>query len=75
MFEKFGLCGLVPQKRGPKQAHKLNAKVLEFINEQIQKKPSISILELKNAIEKTFNLFVHQRTIERALIKKKRTIS
>lgn len=73
MFEELGLCGLVPQKRGPKEAHKLNTKVLEFINEQIQKTPSISISELKNAIEKTFKLLVHPRTIERALIKKKRT--
>lgn len=74
MFQEFGLCGLVPQKRGPKQAHKINTKVLDFMNEKIQETPSISILELKNAIEKTFKLLVHPRTIERALIKKKTTL-
>jgi len=73
MFDELGLCGLVPQKRGPKEAHKLNKKVLEFISEQIQEIPSISILALKAAIVKTFKLSVHPRTIERALIKKKKT--
>jgi transposase len=73
IFEEFGLCGLVPQKRGPKQAYKLNAEILEFMNEQIQENPSIGTIELKIAIEKKFKLSVHARTIERALIKKKRT--
>jgi transposase len=72
IFEELGLCGLVPQKRGPKQAYKLNTEVLEFMNEQIQKNPSIRAIELKITIEKKFNLSVHTRTIERALIKKKR---
>jgi transposase len=75
IFEKLGLEGLVPQKRGPKQAHKLSSEVLIFIKEQIQNSPSITILQLKKAIEDNFQLSVHPRTIERALIKKKRVVS
>lgn len=71
IFKKLGLHGLMPQKRGPKKAHKLDTDVLEFVNKQIEKKPSISVSELKIAIEKEFKLTVHTRTIERALIKKK----
>lgn len=71
IFKEFGLHGLMPQKRGPKKAHKLNADVLKFVNTQIGKKPSISISELKIAIEKEFKLTVHARTIERGLKKKR----
>jgi transposase len=73
-FKEFGLCGLIPQKRGPKQAHKLNPEILEFMDEQIKKNPSIKSHELKIAIEKKFGLFLHARTLDRALIKKKRSI-
>src|SRR5450432_3805955 len=31
VFEESGLAGLVPQKRGPKQAHKLTPEILEFL--------------------------------------------
>jgi transposase len=72
IFEELGLCGLLPQKRGPKQAHKLNPEILEFIDEQMQKSPSIKTQELKIAIEKRFGLFLHIRTLDRPLIKKKR---
>ena len=39
-FEEGGLAGLVPHKRGPKQAHKLTDEVLDFIIETRQKQPS-----------------------------------
>ena len=40
-FEHDGLSGLVPHKRGPKQAHKLTQEVLTFIGEVRQEEPSI----------------------------------
>ena len=72
IFNKCGLQGLVPQKRGPKKAHKLNDEVLKFIHGQMLENPSIRISELKITIEKKFGLSLHTRTIERALVKKKR---
>jgi transposase len=75
IFEECGLGGLIPQKRGPKRAHKLNIEILQFIDEQMEKIPSISILELQKSIKKKFEISVHSRTIERALIKKKRLLS
>ena len=71
IFNELGLVGLIPQKRGPKQAHKLNDDVVEFMNEKIRKNPSIGTSGLKIAIEKKFKLSVHSRTIERALKKKR----
>ena len=44
-FEQDGLAGLVPHKRGPKQAHKLTEEVLTFIGEMRQKEPSVRIAE------------------------------
>src|ERR1700737_476838 len=39
-LEEGGLAGLVPHKRGPKQAHKLNDEVLVFLVQTRQKEPS-----------------------------------
>src|SRR5215469_15140704 len=45
-FEQDGLAGLVPHKRGPKQAHKLTNEVMEFITDTRQKQPELGIAEL-----------------------------
>ena len=71
IFNELGLQGLVPQKRGPKKAHKLNDEVLKFIHKQMRENPSIKVSELKITIETKYGLSLHVRTIERALIKKR----
>ena len=68
-FKQDGLAGLVPHKRGPKQAHKLTGEVLTFINEVRQKEPSIRMPELASLIEERFGTKVHPRSIERSLLR------
>jgi transposase len=68
-FEQDGLGGLVPQKRGPKQAHKLTQEVLTFISESRQKDPSIRTTELAGLIHERFGITVHPRSIERSLLR------
>ncbi len=68
-FEQAGLAGLVPQKRGPKQAHKLTDEVLTFIGEVRQKEPSIRLPDLVKQIEQRFGAAVHPRSIERGLLR------
>jgi transposase len=68
-FEQDGLAGLVPHKRGPKQAHKLTDEVLTFINEARQKEPSLRLPELAKLVEERFGLNVHPRSIERSLLR------
>ena len=68
-FEQDGLAGLVPQKRGPKQAHKLTDEVLTFIGEVRQKEPSIRLPDLVKQIEQRFGTTVHPRSIERSLLR------
>src|SRR5260370_16430429 len=40
-FQHRGLPPLIPQKRGPKQPHKLSAHLLPFIRETLQKDPPL----------------------------------
>jgi transposase len=72
VFEKLGLVGLIPKKRGPREAHKMTADVLKFINDKIQKPPAMNSIELTKALKDRFGLSVHPRSIERALSRKKK---
>lgn len=62
-----GLAGLIPLKRGPKQARKLSAAVLEFVRQARQDDPSLSARDLARRIQERFAVTVHPRTIERGL--------
>ena len=68
-FEQDGLAGLVPHKRGPKQAHKLTEEVLTFIGEMRQKEPSVRLPDLVKLIQERFGTQVHPRSIERSLVR------
>jgi len=68
-FEQDGLAGLVPHKRGPKQAHKLTEEVITFIGEVRLKEPSIRLPDLVNRIQERFGTQVHPRSIERSLLR------
>ena len=68
-FEQNGLAGLVPHKRGPKQAHKLTEEVITCIGEMRQKESSIRLPDLVNRIEERFGIKVHPRSIERSLLR------
>ena len=68
-FEQDGLAGLVPHKRGPKQAHKLTQEVLTFIGEMRHKQPSVRLPDLVKLIQDRFGIRVHPRSIERRLLR------
>lgn len=68
-FQQEGLSGLVPRKRGPKQAHKLNEQVIAFIVETRQQQPSVRPAELVELIQDRFGTTVHPRSIERSLLR------
>jgi len=66
-FERAGLAGLAPQKRGPRRAHKLSAEVLEFLRQLRGEQPGIRYEELAERVRERFNLAVNPRSIERRL--------
>ena len=66
-FEQGGLGGLIPQKRGPKAAHKLTAEVVRFVREQQLADSGLRPPALVRLIARHFGVVVHPRSIERAL--------
>jgi transposase len=72
-LEREGLAGLVPKKKGPRRAHKLNAEVMDFLQEQLAQEPSLRASELATRLQGRFQLQVHPRSIERALARAKKT--
>lgn len=68
LLEQQGLPGLIPQRPGPKQAHKLSDEVLEFIHQRQQETDrALRAPELAQLVGREFGLSVHPRSIERAL--------
>ena len=66
-FEREGIPGLVPRKRGPRRRHKLTAEVLAFARQRHSGRHPLGISALLDEIEKHFGIRVHRRTLERAL--------
>ena len=71
-FERAGLVGLLPAKRGPHAGHKITAKVLAFIEELRAAEPELDAPALIERIAERFGLSVHRRTVERALARRKK---
>lgn len=67
-----GLPGLIPQRPGPRQAHKLSEEVVDFLLEQILRNSSLRAPALSRLIRQRFNLAVHPRSIERALERRRK---
>lgn len=67
-----GLCGFIPDRRGPREAHKLSGPVLLFIEETKQRNSSLTTPNLVTLVKQQFGIDVHRRSIERALNRKKK---
>ena len=71
-FDQEGISGLIPKKRGPRDAHKLTKEIMDFIEEQLKNDPGLRSVELAEMISKQFQFSVHPRSVERALARKKK---
>jgi len=69
-FERAGIAGLVPKKRGPRGPHKVQGEVLSFLEQQVIPGQPIRARELAALVRQKFDLEIHPRTIERTLGKK-----
>ena len=70
-FDKAGIVGLVPRKRGPHGPHKLQDEALAFVEQQLVVGEPVRARQLAELIRRKFDLNVHPRTIERAVAGKK----
>jgi transposase len=66
-FTQQGFAGLVPRKRGPHGAHKLDDAVMTFVATLRTEDPALSVRALLLRIHARFGLDVHPRSLERAL--------
>ena len=70
-FDKGGLAGLVPRKRGPHGPHKLQGEALAFVQQQLVAGQPVRARGLAKLVRQKFDLAIHPRTIERAVAGKK----
>ena len=66
-FKQRGIAGLVPRKRGPHGAHKLDDTVMAFVTTLRAEDPTLSVRALLPHLHVRFGLEVHPRSLERAL--------
>ena len=71
-FQEGGLPALLPQKRGPKAAHKLTDDVLAFVRQARQDNPSVRPAVLVSLVKERYGITVHPRSIERALTRRQK---
>jgi len=70
-YEDGGIQALIPQKTGPKQAHKLLPEGTVFIDDYVREHPDAHAAEINAHLKETVGISVHKRTIERYLSKKR----
>ena len=73
-FRQDGLVGLLPEKRGPRRAHKLGSEVVAFLQAAKTDDPTMSGAALADKLWKERRLRVHRRSIERALARREKKL-
>src|SRR5437763_15615505 len=74
-FQRDGLFGLLPEKRGPRRGHELTPEVLDFAIQLRASDPSLRPLDLAAAIQERFAVNAHPRSIERTLRRQEKKTS
>jgi transposase len=72
IFEAAGLPGLLPQRPGPKRAHKLSEEVVDRLEGSLAADPSLNAPRLAALLEAELGLRVHPRSVERALVRRRK---
>ncbi|MGG6898036.1 helix-turn-helix domain-containing protein [Rhizobium sp. BR 315] len=68
-FDMAGIAGLVPAKTGPRGPHKIDDKVLAFLQAQLVPGEPVRARELAKLVRRQLDIELHPRTIERVLKK------
>lgn len=72
VFDGEGLPGLVPQRPGPKRAHKFSEEVVDRLEQALEADPSLSSIQMAQLVEEEFGLRVHRRSVERAFSRRRK---
>ena len=71
-FEREGLGGLMPKKRGPRSGHKLTEEVMAFVQSEREQDRTLAWSELSEKLKARFSIEVHPRSIERVFKRTKK---
>jgi len=69
-FKNMGVSGLLPRRRGPKRAHKCTDEILDYVAQWRSDSPAAE--DVTKAIQKRFGVSINPRSIERALMRRKK---
>lgn len=69
-FERKGVPGLLPRRRGPKRAHKCTDEILDFAEQWSA--PAETGETVGEAVRSRFGITINDRSIERALARRKK---
>jgi transposase len=71
-FRDQGLAGLIPRPRGPKQAYKLTAELMQAVEQARLADPGLRTADLVALLDEQFGVRVHPRSLERALARQQK---
>jgi len=71
-YNQGGLEGLLPQKTGPKQGHKLSDAIMQHLAKVACENRSVRPIDLVIIVEEKFGVKIHPRSIERALYRERK---
>jgi transposase len=71
-WQQAGLPGLLPQRPGPRRAHKLSTDRVAVLEDALARDPSLRAPQLAQVLRERFGLAVHPRSVERALARQKK---
>jgi len=66
---------LLPQRPGPKRAHKLSEEVVDLLEQALREDSSLSPAELVQMLDQQLGLKVHPRSVQRALERRRKKAS
>jgi hypothetical protein len=74
LYHRAGLPGLIPQRPGPRQAHKLSDLVVDYLLQHRLRDPLLRSTALSELVREHFGIVVHPRSIERALERRRKKV-
>ncbi len=71
-FREGGLEALIPQRRGPRGAHKITAEIIAFVEDYKTRHGPISSRRLAPLIAEHFGVTLHPRGLDKAIARAKK---
>jgi transposase len=71
-YQRSGLAGLIPRHHGPRHAHKLSDKVIDFVLQHQAGDPALSLATLCQLVQEAFHVSIHPRSLQRALTRRQK---